>query len=92
MIKKPGVMFYFELLPCLAQLSDAQVGRLFRAMLVYAETGEMPDFDDAALKMAWPFVQLRLDQDEERYQQTVENRRRAARIRWKNARASDAMT
>ena len=81
--KKPGVMFYFEVLPCIAHLSDAQTGRLFRAMLAYAQTGEVPQLDDdVALKMAWPFVQLRLDQDDARYQRTVEHRRQAAKLRW----------
>lgn len=91
MTQKPGIMLYFEMVPCLAHLDDAQAGRLLRAMLHYGQTGEVPDFDDVALEMAWAFVQLRLDQDEERYRQTVENKRRAARLRWHHADASTAM-
>lgn len=80
---KPGIMLYFEMLPCLQEISDAQMGRLVRAMLAYGETGEEPRLaDDPALKMAWPFVRLRLDQDEQRYRRRVTQSRQAALVRW----------
>ena len=83
MMKKPGIMLYFELMPCLQRLDDAQKGRLLWGMLAYGRDGEEPDFDsDEALAMAWPFVRLRLDQDEERYLKKVEQRHQAAVSRW----------
>ena len=66
MAKKPGVMIYFEVRPCLTQMSIEEKGRLFDAILSYAEDGEVPDFDDRLL-IAWSFIRQRIDFDQAKY-------------------------
>lgn len=77
-MNRPGVMIYFSLRPALKYLNDEQLGQLLRAILDYAECGEVPDFLNPLLAMAWSFVVDRIDRDWESYQQKVEKRKYAA--------------
>lgn len=74
-------MFYFEIRPSLNLLSLEQKGKLFEAILDYAQYGVVPEFEsEPLLGMAWCFITPRLDKDRERYQQISESRARAGRI------------
>lgn len=53
---KPGTMFYFDILPALEKLSVEKVGTLFLASMRYAQTGEVPSFDDIVLDFAWELI------------------------------------
>lgn len=87
---KPGVVVYFELRPAMKRLTAEQKGILFDAIMDYADEGIMPEFDDIALQIVWDFVQPRLDDDSERYNNTVNARQEAANKRWnKTADAKD---
>ena len=59
---KPGVMFYFDVRPCIKRLDAAEKGRLFEAILDYGEFGVVPELD-GALGVAWDFIQPKLDRD-----------------------------
>ena len=74
---RPGVMFYFEIRPCIRRLSLADKGQLFEAILDYAENGIEPDLD-GALGVAWDFIQPRIDLDSEQYELKVETSQYAA--------------
>ena len=78
---RPGVMFYFDVRPCLKRLTDEDKGRLFEAILDFGEFGVIPDFD-GALGVAWDFIQPRIERDSKRYESIVEKRTQAARARW----------
>ena len=78
---RPGVMFYFDLRPCLKRLSNEEKGQLFESILNYAQFGEVPE-PDGMLGVAWDFIKPRIDHDAERYEEVVETKRRAARKRW----------
>lgn len=80
-MNRPGVMIYFSLRPALKYLKDEQLGQLLRAILDYAECGEIPDFLDPLLAMAWSFVVSGIDRDWEAYQAKVEKRKYAAYCR-----------
>lgn len=80
MAKKPGVMLYFELRPCLTHLSREEKGQLFEAILAYGEDGVLPEFNDR-LEIAWSFVRLRIDADNEKYRAKCE-RAKEAREAW----------
>ncbi len=67
------VCLYNSYLLSLAPYTDAQVGRLVRAMMAYSQTGEIPQFKGAE-RMIWPTLQNQLDRDREVY----EDRRRAS--------------
>ena len=79
--ERPGVMLYFDLRPCLKRLSPEEKGRLFEGILDYAEYGVLPELE-GMLGVAWDFIQPRIDRDAERYEEVVENKRKAARKRW----------
>ena len=78
---KPGVMVYFDMLPVIAQLSNADKGKLFQAILEYAQLGVVPELP-AKLRPLWPMITSRMDHDDIRYQKTVANRKYAAYTRW----------
>ena len=60
------VCLYNSYLLSLAPYTDAQVGRLVRAMMSYSQTGEIPQFKGAE-RMIWPTLQNQLDRDREAY-------------------------
>ncbi len=76
-MSRPGVMFYFEIRPCIRRLSLADKGQLFEAILDYAENGIEPELD-GALGVAWDFIQPRIDLDSEQYELKVETSQYAA--------------
>lgn len=77
---KPGVMFYFEIRPCIKRLTLEEKGKLFEAILDYGEFGTIPEVD-GALGVAWDFIQPNLDRDTERYERQVEQKQYAAFVR-----------
>ena len=76
MRKRPGVMLYFDLRPSLKLLSTEDRGRLFDAILDYAELGVVPELD-GMLAMAWEFIRPRIDKDGERYERQIAQRQYA---------------
>ena len=67
MSDRPGVVLYFDVLPALKYLDVKQKGRLFEAILEYAENGKAPDFsDDPILGLAWCFIGPRIDREKGR--------------------------
>lgn len=64
---RPGVMFYFDMLPALKRLTKVQKADLFEALLEYAQFGVLPEFDDVGVSVAWDFIQPRIDRDAQAY-------------------------
>lgn len=85
---KPGVMFYFDVRPCIKRLSINEKGLLFEAILDYGEFGKLPDLD-GALGVAWDFIQPKLDRDTGRYDKQVEQRQYAVFVREMKKRGND---
>lgn len=79
-VGRPGVMIYFDIRKALNFLTDQQKGRLFQAILDYAEQGSVPQFD-GVMAMAWAFVQPQLDRDGERYAGKVVKTKYAVYVR-----------
>ena len=76
--QKRSFVLYSDLKEPLQDLTDDQVGKLFRAVFDYVDTGTEPDFT-GTLKLAFSFVRISLDRNLEKYKQTVERRRAAGR-------------
>ena len=91
MKQKPGVMIYFDMLPAIENLSKADKGVLFYAILRYGLHGEVPEMS-AKLKVVWPLVQQRLDRDEEQYCKVVTKRAYSAYVRWAKHNKEDVMS
>lgn len=83
--KKPGVMIYFDIKNCIKRLDLEGIGRLFLAILEYAENGKIPDFseeDTSLLCVAWDIMQPKIDADNERYIDMCKKKQEAAYKRW----------
>lgn len=64
----------------LAPLSDAECGRLFKAMLEYAMSGQEPDLRGNE-RFVWPAAKASIDRDQQTYDRKAEGARKAARKR-----------
>ena len=85
MKEKPGVMLYFDRLPYLNRMDDAQCGKLFLMIMEYAQYGVVPEIEDPMLGMAWDMVKPAIDLDTERYEAKCERNRENIQKRWKKA-------
>lgn len=81
MNQKPGVMMYFDLLPVLRSLSNADKGILFEAILEYGLHRRVIQLSNKTTVL-WPLIQQRLDRDEMQYCKAVTKRAYAAYVRW----------
>lgn len=77
--KKPGVLIYFDIAPAIKSLTDEQAGKVFKAILDYAETGEFPEFskEDEIVRLFLVFIKSHIDRDTEAYNTKVESRKYA---------------
>jgi len=65
----------------LARLSDAEVGRVFRACMLYHKTGEVADLNDRE-GMAFDFIRADIDAAGEKYRAKCEKNRENVEKRW----------
>lgn len=71
---KNSFVIYHNYLEILEDLTDEQVGKLFRAMLKYDRFGEEPAFD-SELKIAFKFIKKDLDYNKETYENICKRNR-----------------
>lgn len=72
---------YYEFEQQTKQLSDAQVGRLVRAMLAYAIRKEVPTFeDDPFLNMAFQYERPKIDAAIESFEELCEVRSNTGKL------------
>lgn len=68
MKERSGVYFYREEDLMLRQLTDAEIGQLFKAKTGYAFYGEVPDFpENSKLALMWIMLKSKADYDGEKY-------------------------
>ena len=80
--KKPGVMLYFDLYAVLQQMPMEDAYAVLMAAFAIAQNGVVPEFRNPALTYAWHFIQQSIERDSARYEQVVEQKRKAAQKRW----------
>ena len=75
-MKKPkAINLYIDMSKRFEKFSDAQAGRLVKAMLRYGNTGEIPDFsDDLALDVTFCGIMEQIDRDFEKYRDICQKR------------------
>ena len=65
---RPGIVLYFSDFAAVADaLDDASIGRLLRALMLYGQFGEVTEFDEPALRMAFGLYRPRIDADNAQY-------------------------
>ena len=78
MSEPKGFFTYFHHEAVLNTLSDAEAGRLYKALLHYGSTGELPDYSgEAALNVAFTLFRTEIDYNFIRYREICEKRSEA---------------
>lgn len=82
-MKKPkGFFTYFHHSAMLNHLTDAQAGRLYKALLLYGDEDIETEFDDdQTCALAYIILRGEIDLNFERYAEVCENRSKAAKER-----------
>ena len=73
---------FTDFAPSLEPLGDAECGRLFKAMLEYARTGQEPDFRGNE-RFIWPTAKQSIDRDSETYRRKVDAALKATEKRYR---------
>ena len=74
-----------------ASLTDIQLGQLMRAVFSYAMTGSlMPTTADQAVRVAFDFIRLDIDEDRAKYKARCERNRANAQKRWSKRKPANA--
>ena len=64
---KKSFLVYFDWEAPLQELTDEELGELFRAMFIYAKYGEQLDFEHRSLKLVFGFIKSAIDRDKTAY-------------------------
>ncbi len=79
--ERPGVMLYFDAIrPAIKRMDAAQCGELLRALLDYAQYGEVPELDPMT-GLAFDMLAPKIDRDAEHYEESREQRQYAVYAR-----------
>lgn len=87
-----GFFTYFHHEDTLNVLSDEQAGKLYKALLHYGNTGELPDFDNMGLTVAFTIFRTEIDYNFERYSEICEKRREAGKKGGRPKKSADDQT
>lgn len=74
MPRKTSFVMYCENLEQVSLLSDTQAGKLFKALMRYVESGDIPEFGDGLLQMAFSFMSAQIRRDLEKWDETCQIR------------------
>lgn len=88
MADKRSFIVYYDIKETLDELTDEQVGSLFRAMVEYELTGAEPAFT-GVMKLAWIPIRQGLTRDGSKYDELIQKRKKAGSMGGK-ARAENA--
>lgn len=81
-------MAFFSYLDQMQFMNDEQFGRVFRAAMVYAQSGKMPEMDPLEMT-AFMFIKWNIDKTNEKKAQTSEARSKAAGAKWNKSDANE---
>lgn len=78
---KNSFIVYYQYAEHFELLTDEELGRLIRAMLLYDRDGTLPQFE-GILKMAFSFIKTQLDIDKKKFNTICERNRKNIQKRW----------
>ena len=78
---KNSFIVYHNYRDKLKSLSDAQLGKLFKAMLDYSITGKEPKLT-GAVNMAFQFIKVTMDEDKQKYESVCKKNQENIKRRW----------
>lgn len=91
MAERPGTMFYFDIIPVLDELTDEQVGQIFRGALKYAKDGDEPQLDSQILRIVWAQLKQSLDRDSEHYAEVCAKNSYRIYCRWEKEKGREPL-
>lgn len=74
MSEKKSFILYTDNRSQINMLSDQQAGRLFKALFAFAESGDIPAFDDGMTTMAFSFISAQIKRDSDKYDDVCKKR------------------
>ena len=86
--EQKGFIVYKDLHAVIDELTDEQVGQLFRGMIKYFNEGKAPKFD-GVLKFVFIPIKQQMDRDSEKYDEKCEKNRENVRKRWAKVKGAD---
>lgn len=81
-MEKNSFILYTNILPRVERLSREQAGELFVAVLQYASTGEIQEYDDPVLDIMYGFITEQIARDKEKFLAICQRRSENAKKRW----------
>jgi hypothetical protein len=77
---------YYDIIPTIDILSDAEAGRLLKGALHYSAFGEAPDLPGNE-RFAWPMIMAQIDRSNAKYEEQCVTNKRIATERYEKARS-----
>lgn len=90
MTAKKSFILYAENIKQISLLSDEEAGKIFKAVLTYAGTGETTHFDDRLLQIIFTIFQSQIDKNSEKWEETRKKRAEAGKKGGKQNQANQA--
>ena len=85
---KQSFIVYTDNIEYLEELTDAQVGQLYKAQIAYSR-GEEPEISDPMVRLVFKMLKGQMDRDSEKYEGIVAQRKKAgengAKKKWQDA-------
>ena len=78
---RTSLLIHFDLLPSVELLSNAEAGKLFKAVLRYNVNGELPDNLNACGAVLFQQLKSQHDRDQRRYDEISQKRSEAAQAK-----------
>lgn len=88
--KVKSIILYLDNTSAINCLSDASAGRIFKAILEYANTGKLPEFEQEGIKALFMMFVAQIDRDTEAYMAKCEKNAENARKRYEARNATNA--
>jgi hypothetical protein len=79
---KKSIIIYADCIAILEELTYEQAGRLFKAVLSYANEEPVTEINDPAVKMAFKVLKTQIDRDAKKYETICNKRRENINKRW----------
>ncbi len=92
-MKRKSFLVYFDWEAPLSELSNEELGELFRAMFIYAKKGELIELEHRSLKLVFGFIQSAIDRDKAAYNErckiNAENAAKGGKKKAENAKGAN---
>ena len=92
MMNNKGMFFFYDWMDLLDEFDDAEVGRVVKAIVHYAQSGEMEEFSDRGLRIVMKSMKASMDLSAKKGKDISEARKDAASKRWNANACKDMQT